>query len=401
MRRGLGVLLFFLLLFVAVPVYSQTWDYAGPVGTRVVGHGDLDGVSVKVVARIEVEPVIKVKLMGFDPANIYVVDCGGSCTQEEVRSELLSVFVEGTGVNPRIPVYDGKAYVPVYAGLYDVLGYYFRVVVSDVYLYVDGERVPVEGKTVFVPATEDRYTGVLVAKLKRPFATVVITYWVDLPDEYIYVPKREECFIATDGAALVYAGMCDYRISAPYEDRCIRFPPNPVMLTEDVQLDLFECRPDRSFSLGHNYETARYANMPDVDVRIEPAGFGSYYVYGIVKKTSSMYDASFEAGVSVSPVGSVVKPDVFSEAANLMLWGFAGVQSFVEILDILSFASLTPLGTVGLFLLGTVLTYFILRFAYDIVKSKRPDLLPWFWLSVILFGDIGALVFAVLVMVFG
>jgi len=402
MQRGLGVLpLVLLMLILLPPAYAQYWDVAGPVSTYVVGYGELDGTEVKATARIEVEPVIKAKLVDFDPANIYVVDCGGSCSPDEVRDELLSVFAQGAGINPHVPVYDGKAYVPVYAGLYDVLGYYFRVTVSDVYLYVDGERIPVEGKTVFVPATEDTYSGVLVANLKRPLATVVISFWLDLPDEHVYVPSRDECLIATDGAAVMYSDVCDYRVSSVYEDSCIEFPPNPVMLTEDVQLDLFECRPESDFSVGHNYQTRRYANMPDVDVRVEPAGLGSYYFYGLVKKKSSAYDAVFAAGLSVSAVGKVVKPDIFSGMTNLMLWGLAGAQSFVEILDILSFAALSPLGTLGLFLIGTVITYFILRLAYDFVKSRRPDLIPWFWIAVVLFGDIGALVFALLVAIFG
>ena len=90
------------------------------------------------------------------------------------------------------------------------------------------------------------------------------------------------------------------------------------------------------------------------------------------------------------------EPSFMEKYSNLIIAGIAGLTGFIDVYEMLPFLPLGPLGPFEFFLLSAGLTYFILRWTYDFVKEKNPRLLPFYWLMVALFGDIGAIVVAVL-----
>lgn len=410
MRARLLLLIVPLLLLIS-PVFAYQMDLVRTIS----GHGTLsDGTHYAAFAYFKLKPVMLIRLVDYAPADIYVIRCPGMCTPEYVKEKLTQEFAPGVLINPRIPVYDDRAYVPVFAAIYEIkernaveVNFALaRLVVGNEIL----ERNGVDYRVLPSGFKYSKYFTLSDGKTYRLMSTL------GLPPVESVAYGNEYYYFATDGFAFVdgISILENYKPDSWYHDSCINFDhDSAVVLLSDTNLELFECRPVHwdLFEDGHNYQDRTYVNFVTGwenedhsfrvtmwDLSLRP--YGKYFIlYGADRFPDV---GRLEGNVVV--IGEESSPSfvhqVFNKGTEYMLLGIAGAEAFVETLDIMEEFGLGMMGGLGLFLLGGAITYLIIRAAYEFVRSRNPKLIPLFWFMVFMFGDVGAIVTAILAALF-
>lgn len=396
----------FLLLLLLPLVFASPYKLAS---TTVRVYDNVDVVKKNFVfhgmMNAFITPAYSAHLEFIDPADVYVIYCGSSCDANYIRSRLLDEFAPGVYINPNIPVYNGYAYVPVFAAVYTLDGADpVMLTVFDGNFMLGTEVVHAGPYEKIIPFNDLHYTTSFRVYFPKHHRDVVLSAFLGFDPDSLFDRSfvgTPAYYLATDGFLIVggdVGDLFDYRSTEYYEDSCISFnQQEAVRLTPSTQLNLFDCEissPDE-FVPGHNYQTRRYAHLlwgkGQIDMHdINIITFkGRTYFVGTLEVDPDGID--FDVNLPLPKELSAME-----KYANLMIGGLAGLTGVLDVYEMLPFLPIGPLGPFEFFLLSAGITYFVLKWTYEYVKKKNPKLLPFYWLMVALFGDTGAIVVAAL-----